>query len=152
MKFEKIFFLLSGIILLLSMQSYLLGNTIFVTNNSEEITVYEDFCSIKNLMGLLANARAEFEKKYKEEPSILCKNCKQKILVYSEFEGGIIAKMILAFINKQENFYQLKEILNACMYLLKYGTYEELVTLLLQASNNVSFECSSCHSSTWIAF
>lgn len=100
----------------------------------------EDALVAISYLSLLRGAHEVYLERGNIEPEIKCKNCMEKLLNLSEFEGGLVGAALVDL----GNFKVMHLYLDDCLKVVSKGTYSEIIDFMIRVANATEQPCSQC--------
>jgi hypothetical protein len=110
----------------------------------------QNACELLSLTDSLTNAHQKYFQKNNAPIKIKCKQCHERELSINEFEGGLMGWALKAITKEDNQFEKIKSIFDKCIELLsKNATSAEIVSFMVNVSNDMKQICSYCHGTEW---
>jgi hypothetical protein len=118
-------------------------------NSQPQPTVKDVQCQVFMVCASIYALSDAYAKWYpKENPEIICKNCKQRRLSLGELSGALIIKA-LKDIAYEENSTWTQNLINNFIELMTEGTFVELEQFLRRTMNKIEYRCCHCNGTVW---
>jgi hypothetical protein len=130
--------------------SFFCCSFLFISANTQKHTDIKDttgqIMMVCSYVYALSDAYAKWYPK--NNPEIICKNCKQRILSLGELSGALIAKALREIAYEEDSTWT-HNLINNFIEIMSEGTFSELEQFLRRIMNKLEYRCCYCDETVW---